>query len=86
MASRPGHDINAGTAAEYFTHAQRNRAAIEVGIGLGYEGPVAFRTKVHCPLCWVYDLGNIIASTCFEQAYTDLRISRATAEPEGPDP
>ena len=41
---------------------------------LRYESPVAFRTQVHCSLCRVHDLGNIIASTCFEQEYTDLRV------------
>src|SRR5262245_35913011 len=62
VSAHPTHQIDAGAAAEHLAHVLRNRAPVQVWIGLCDKIPVTLAAEVETPLTGVHDSGHIISA------------------------
>src|SRR6266851_5282308 len=60
--ARPAHDVDAGSAAEYLAHIQRNRTSVEVWVRLAHKRRITFAAKVQRPLACLHNAWHIVAA------------------------
>src|SRR5215468_7331156 len=63
MSPRPNKTIDAGTAAQNLSHAQREGAPVQMWVGLPYKRPIAFTANIQEPLRGIRDGWHIFASS-----------------------
>src|SRR5262245_32944263 len=74
VTASPDHCVYAGSAAQHFSHAQGNGAAIEVWVRLGLELPVSLASDIHDPLARILDSWYVIVATGLDQQNADVGI------------
>src|SRR5262249_15988108 len=74
VTASPDHRVDARSAAQSLSHAQRNGAAVEVWVRLGLELPVSPASDIRDPLPRIRDTGYVIVATCLDQQHTDVGI------------